>query len=387
MVMTPSHATFCARAAPISPSPMRSHIICDRDVGLFSLIQQVIANIPWAIAEGRIPVAYFREGTCYWTPHAYHGRDTVWEYYFEPLVPAYPASSIPQHIRRAISVEHPSPHEVGYLADKHTFASSHFGDHPHLSGGTLLIPYLIDDPDDAVRQQGKAILDRFVRPRAYILQKAAAFYTRHMAGHHLIGVHVRGTDAVSGQELRTHRLGSLVLSRYVAELERLLDVAPTARILVASDDQASVDHLTAAFGARVLAYNSVRHRGGAAAGQGPTGWIMPAYIAGDRDRAAQNGEEAIIEYLLLSRCHHLVHNGSSLARTVLLNAPHLPHTNTHGGAVAPPLGLPWPEPAEALDRMTRRAGMGRHVSAANPRPGELAAPWRGQEPAAGQSVS
>ena len=78
-----------------------------------------------------------------------------------------------------------------------------------------------------------------------------------------------------------------------------------------------------------MAYDSIRHQSGEAAGQGPTGWIMPAYIAGDRGRAARNGEDAIVEYLLLSRCDHLVHNGSSLARTVLLNAPRLPHTNTH----------------------------------------------------------
>ena len=56
---------------------------------------------------------------------------------------------------------------------------------------------------------------------------------------------------------------------------------------------------------------------------------MPAYISGDRDVAARNGEDAVVEYLLLSRCDYLVHNGSSLARTVLLNAPELPHTNTH----------------------------------------------------------
>ena len=87
---------------------------------------------------------------------------------------------------------------------------------------------------------------------------------------------------------------------------------------------------------RVVAYDSIRHQGGEAAGQGPTGWIMPAYIAGDRDVAARNGEDAVIEYLLLSRCHYLVHNGSSLARTVLLNAPRLPHTNTHRRSVPGP---------------------------------------------------
>jgi hypothetical protein len=312
---------------------MRLHVVCERDVGLFSLIQQVIANIPWAIAENRIPVVHFGEGTCYWTPNGYRGRRTVWEYYFEPVVPGHPASSIPAPVRARLAVEPPSPYEVGYLADEHAFVSSHFGDHPRLAGMALRIPYRWDDPDDALRRQAKAVIDCHVRPRAYLLGKVDDFFARQLAGHQLIGVHARGTDATSEQELRPFRQGSLVLSRYVAEIERLLDVQPRAKVFVASDEQSSLDHLAAAFGDRVIAYDTIRHRDGAAAGQGPTGWIMPAYIAGDRDVAARNGEEAVVEYLLLSRCHHLVHNGSSLARTVLLNVPELPHTNTHRRSV------------------------------------------------------
>lgn len=312
---------------------MRLHVITERDVGLFSLVQQVIANIPWALAEHRIPVVHFGRGTCYWTPNGYRGRQTVWEYYFEPVIPGHPASSIPEPVRARLSAEPPSPHEVGYLADEHTFVSSHFGDHPQLTGTALRIPYRWDDPDDVLRRQAKAIIDRYIRPRAYLLQKVDDFFASRMAGHHLIGVHARGTDATSRQELRPFRQGSLVLSRYVAEIERLLDTQPRAKILVASDEQATLDHLASAFGVRVIAYDTVRHRDGEAAGQGPTGWIMPAYIARDRDVAARNGEDAVIEYLLLSRCHQLVHNGSSLARTVLLNAPELPHTNTHRRSV------------------------------------------------------
>lgn len=312
---------------------MRLHVVCERDVGLFSLIQQVIANIPWALAEHRIPVVHFGRGTCYWTANGYRGRQTVWEYYFEPVLPGHPASSIPEPVRARLSAEPPSPHEVGYLADEHTFVSSHFGDHPQLTGTALRIPYRWDDPDDVLRRQAKAIIDRYIRPRAYLLQKVDDFFASRMAGHHLIGVHARGTDATSRQELRPFRQGSLVLSRYVAEIERLLDTQPRAKILVASDEQATLDHLASAFGVRVIAYDTVRHRDGEAAGQGPTGWIMPAYIARDRDVAARNGEDAVIEYLLLSRCHQLVHNGSSLARTVLLNAPELPHTNTHRRSV------------------------------------------------------
>jgi hypothetical protein len=310
---------------------MNLHIICERDVGLFSLIQQVIANIPWATEEGRIAIAYFREKTCYWTPNGYHGRDTVWEYYFEPIVAGYPASSIPPHIRGAIAQDHPRPWEVGYFADEHTFVSNHFGDHPELTAKTIPIPYLIEDPDDALRRRASAIIHDYVRPRAYIQEKADQFFDEHMNGDYLIGVHVRGTDAASAAETRWHRQASLRLPTYVAEIERLVKVEPDAKIFVATDAQSSLDYLQAAFGSRVLAYDSVRHESGEVAGKGPTGWIMPAYIAGDRDRAARNGEEAVTEYLILARCDHLVHNGSSLSRTVLLKNPDLPHTNTHRG--------------------------------------------------------
>ena len=316
-------------AERVSPEAEAFHIICERDVGLFSLIQQVIANVPWAIKENRIPVVFFGERTCYWTPNGYRGRRTVWEYYFKPLVSGYSASKIPGSVRMVIHADRPRPDEVGYFVDGIFFVSSHFGDHPRLAGATLPIPYQWDDPNDALRREAKIVVDDFVRPRDYIVRKVDEFFTRHLAGRYLIGVHARGTDATSKQEPRSFRKGSLVLPRYVLEIERLLEREPGAKIFVASDDQASVDYLADAFGSRVITYDSIRHQGGEPAGRGPSGWIMPAYIAGDRDAAAKNGEDAVIEYILLSRCDYLVHNGSSLARTVLLNSPTLPHTNTH----------------------------------------------------------
>ena len=54
---------------------------------------------------------------------------------------------------------------------------------------------------------------------------------------------------------------------------------------------------------------------------------MPGYLTQDPDRAAKNGEEAVIEYVLLSRCDYLVHNNSSIPRMVLLAAPDMPDTN------------------------------------------------------------
>jgi len=305
------------------------HVICERDVGLFSLVQQVVANVPWALAEGRTPVVFFGPRTCYWTPKGYRGRDTVWEYYFEAVVRSHPASTIPEDVRVAVTRRPPSPWEPGYRVDERAFASSHFGDHPELRGRALTIPYQWDDPDDGLRRRAAAVIHEFVRPRAYLRRRADDFFARHLAGHPIIGAHVRGTDATSSSEPRPFRQGSLVLSRYVAALESLLADRPTARVYVATDDQSSLEHLRCCFGERVVAYDAVRHQAGEPAGRGPTGWIMPAYIAGDPDRAARNGADAVVECLLLSRCDHLVHNGSSLARTALLAAPGLPHTNTH----------------------------------------------------------
>jgi hypothetical protein len=309
----------------------RLHIICERDVGLFSLIQQVIANIPWALQENRVPVAYFQARTCYWTPNGYQNRDTVWEYYFEPIVVAHPASSVPQHIRSIISLNPPSAFEVGYFADQNIFVSAHFGDHPDLKGKALFIPYLLDDPEDELRQEASVVIRHFVRPRAYIQEKVERFFRDHMDGHYVIGVHIRGTDAASEEEIRPHRQGSLQLPKYVEQIERLLKTEPEAMIFVATDAQSSVDFIKKVFGGRVITYDSIRHQKGDMAGKGPTGWIMPSYITHDCDQAARNGEEAVIEYLLLAQCNYLIHNGSGLARTVLLKIPEMPHVNTHGG--------------------------------------------------------
>jgi hypothetical protein len=310
-------------------SSTKLHLICERDVGLFSLLHQVIANIPWALGVNRIPIVYFGRRTCYWVPGGYQNADTVWEYYFEPLIADYPVAAIPQRIRHLIETNPPIIGDVGHYADQDTFVCAQYGDHPLIEGKALPIPYLEGDPDENLRETASRIIETYIRPRDYLIDKAEKFFDRHMRGHGLIGVHVRGTDAISSQEQRDYRRGSLALPRYADAVRGLLRNNPASRIFVATDDQSSLDFFQETFGDRVAAYDSLRHLGGEAAGKGPLGCIMPAYIAADRGRAARNGEEAVIEYLLLSRCDYLVHNGSSLARTVLLKRPALPHVNTH----------------------------------------------------------
>ena len=149
----------------------RRHIICERDVGLFSLIQQVVANIPWALSGGYIPIARFGSRTCYWVPDGYRGADTVWEYYFEPIVEDYPVAAIPAPVRRLIETHPPvvgdgnfSPEAVGYAIDDNIFVCAQYGDHPLIADKAMPIPYL-HDPDQALRDRAGPNVVRYIRPR------------------------------------------------------------------------------------------------------------------------------------------------------------------------------------------------------------------------------
>lgn len=305
------------------------HVMRERDVGLFSLLQQAVANVAWARCEGRVPVADFRERCCYWTPDGHEGADSVWEYYFDPLVEGFPADSISDEVRSRIERDFPDQNDLGSFVQAGVFVTNHYGDHPSLSAKAPAIPYMSANPDPGLRQWTSDLMRSYVRPRGYIRTKVESFFTERLRGDDLIGVHVRGTDAVSPAETRAYRQGSLALDRFVRTLSALAEERPRARFFVATDAQSSLDHLIEAFGDRVVAYETIRHLGGEAAGSGPTGQIMPAYITHDRAAAARNGEDAVAEFLLLGRCSHLVHNGAGLALTVLLRDPAMPHTNTH----------------------------------------------------------
>jgi len=307
------------------------HVICERDVGLFSLIQQVIAQIPWALSEKRIPIVYFLDKSAYWTPKGYQDKDTVWEYYFEPINSVYPAAYLSEDIRKQVKnyISNKKKNKVGEFICENIWVSRHFGDDPSLRGKCLPIPYQLNDPDYEIRDKASKIIHKYIHPRSYIIRKVKDFHARYMENDFVIGVHIRGTDSISINEKRNFRKNSLDLAYYYKYINNALIANPEAKIFVATDEENSLKYIKDKFGNKVISYDSIRHSKGETAGKGPLGKIMPAYITKNRDIAARNGEEAIIEYLLLTKCNILIHNGASLARTVLLSCPKLRHINTN----------------------------------------------------------
>lgn len=303
------------------------HVVCDWDVGLFNLFLGVIAHVHWALGEGRIPVIYYACNNCYLTPNGYRGRSTVWEYYFEPVVPEYPAARIPAGVRQWIA-DHPFSGRMqpgtGHVVDG-TFVTNDGAWHIQVDGEGLRAPSANQTPSPKVRQVASEIVRDYIRPRDYIREKVAEFHDRQMAGRYVIGVHIRGTDA-NVDATRWIRQSGVRYDRYLTALRRLRQAHPDALILVASDEHASVERIREAF-RDTIAYASIRHRDGEVAGRGPAGGILPAYLTKDPELAARNGEEAVIEYLLLCRCNFLIHNFSSIPRAVLLSVPQMPELN------------------------------------------------------------
>jgi hypothetical protein len=332
--VTETQTTFAANAArqasttPDGVKPPLLHVVCDWDVGLFNLFLGVIAHTHWALSERRIPIVYFACNNCYLTPNGYRGRSSVWEYYFEPVIPDYPVSRIPAHVLEWIE-DHPflkrTDPGTGVFVDDCSFVTNDGAWHVEVDGEGLRDTSTNRPPSRKVRQVASAIIRDYIRPRDYIIEKVEQFFGKYMAGRYVVGVHIRGTDA-NIDPSRFIRQTQVRYDHYIVALRRLRRANPDALILVASDEQASIDRMKEAFSG-VIAYDSIRHQHGEVAGRGPRGGIMPGYIARDPDLAAQNGEEAVIEYLLLCRCNYLVHNFSSIPRAVLLTVPGMPETN------------------------------------------------------------
>ena len=304
----------------------RLHIITERRCGFFSLFQQVIAHINWALRENRCPIVHFGSRCSYWTPQGYAGKKTVWEYYFEPIIPGWTVDAIPPQFIDDINASPLTEEEVYRNLGDGSLASCHFGDHPSLRGKALRIPFEWLDPSKRLRMRTYPIVRDYVRPREYIREKVEAFLKSKMEGCVSIGVHARGTDALFWE---TRRRESLILENYSKCIDVLLGIAPGAKILVATDEQYAIDYFLKVYGDRVIFYDTIRHQTGEPLNIGPPGQWMPTYVAANRDLAARNAEEAIVEFLLLRCCSYLVHNSSGLARTVLLAEPQMPYANVH----------------------------------------------------------
>ena len=140
-------------------------IIIERDVGLFSLIHQVINSLYLAQEHQLIPICYFTSACCYYVPEGYHNNHTVWEYYFEPLDAMFDEQTLLQLSNKQRSL----------------FMANHIVTHeykPQVSGNSakIWVPFL-SDPTPAMRRSINRMIDQKIHLEARIRDKVDLLYS------------------------------------------------------------------------------------------------------------------------------------------------------------------------------------------------------------------
>ena len=298
--------------------PSQFMIIQERDVGLFSLYHQVINSLSLAKKLNLIPIVFFGEHCCYHTARGYRGKKNVWEYYFQPLDTLFSES----HILMMNEDEKLSFFDNNHVLNDYS---------PTIENSTadVSIPFLAD-PNKQVRKTIHKLIKRNIHIRDYIKAKVENFWHADLASCYVIGVHIRGTDAID-HELRKQ---VVILEEYFEIIDRSVATArkltsKNIKLFIASDDEAYIHALKRRYPNLCVDYPAIRKSSSEKinSGVGPTGEIMPYFLTQDRELAAQSGEDVLVEHLLLSRCDFFIHNISSLARSVLMQNPTLEHIN------------------------------------------------------------
>lgn len=333
--------------AMVSPSHDLSKllVIRERDVGLFSMVLQVLNTLHVLEDQqiDRVPVALFGRGLLYFHAGGLENRRTVWEYYFEPLVQGVGEEPLLALLgERALDLLESKRKELELIRgaadfpeDLHLVEPLNAADRSNLdhlrslaSGcdwvWTEAFQPTIDGrkPSDfqISHDRGAALVHRYVRPRRHIRHRADALYDSQLAGYYVIGVHVRGTDGFGAPA----RGVETPFDRYFHEIEKRLRAVgrDACRVFLATDEEAFVSRFEERFGPLLVYCDTVRNvEGDEIFGSGPTGQVMPGYIAKDGASAVANGEDAVVEYTLLTRSDFLVRNFSSLSLAASYSVP------------------------------------------------------------------
>ncbi len=161
------------------------------------------------------------------------------------------------------------------------------------------------------RSQAHQIIQKYIRFKPHILEKVERFSEKHLAGNVVIGVHYRGTDWFSENEFSL-----LDYSAFAKEVQRTLQTLgnPTNyQVFIATDETGFVKHMEKMFPGHIC-YVKENYR---------TSDKVPLH-KDTRYNPAKQGEEAILDCLLLSKSDYFIGTCSNLSQWALMLNPEMP---------------------------------------------------------------
>lgn len=272
--------------------------------GFFTYMLIAINQLILAQSSGVTPYVEFGRCTVNGRDHRTSGGrnlyyderygENMWEQYFEPVSTFTPRKTAP-------SVDAPgSGRRRRY--DMRSLSSSRIWELQEWTHTSVYaFPYgMYANVADAgydetwsrmMRTRAASIVQRYIRVKPAIAAKAQAFWRTHFArGEDVLGVHIMPPNS-SGVVLG--------MDAYTAHIDRWSLKHPTSSIFVVSDDASYLPLLRQVYGDRIVVRESVKND-------------RPGLLEEDNGRYRE-GEDVLIDVLLLSKCSFLLKSSSAAA--------------------------------------------------------------------------
>jgi len=165
---------------------------------------------------------------------------------------------------------------------------------------------------DLPRARASAMVARYVRVKPFLLERVERFWQETFPQGRVVGVHYRGTDKSEDAPAVPYDTVSAAIRAALRDED-----ADRCRLFIATDEQAFLDHARAAFPGQVHALSMPRSADG-----------RPVHKGGGGGFAG--GADAVVDCLLLARCHRLIRTTSDLGLCSTFFNPTLPVTLVEG---------------------------------------------------------
>lgn len=209
----------------------------------------------------------FGKGGFYYDPEK---GDDWWSYYFQPI-----DQGIPPHNLKPCSGQ----------------------THVHLA---------INCVRNLSKQRCHELITKYIRLKPHIQKTLDRFIAANFKDMFVLGVHYRGTDKASEAPRLDYESVLNAISLY-----SFYHTGKELRIFVATDEADFLEEITTRFPNQVISYSTNRSING-----------NPLHKA--RENMYKQGEEALMDCLLLSRCDHLIRTSSNLSLCSTYFNPQLP---------------------------------------------------------------
>jgi hypothetical protein len=267
-------------------------IIKSRDKGVFSNFLQVLQCLYISELDGRIPIV---DWDIIWhaqkEPH--NGSTNVWEYYFEPV--------------SSYSIDDVNPDKDSVkIANKYRKKGKNIRGWDRSCWTYKVKPpkRCLNNPSRACREAINRIIVKYIRIKKPILNKIDEFYVKNLEGFDLLGVHIRAATGWGHQR-------NLLFDDYVKPMKKYLLQHDNSRIFLATDYAPCLKYMRDIFGDKLVNYDCHISENGYLTVTGSSS------ILEKKTGGALIGEEAIIDAMLLSKCHKLVHGMSNVSASVM----------------------------------------------------------------------